>query len=372
MILQQTHQQTPTQDDWEAYLDIRQHGGLTLSSIELTTTYLCNMRCEHCAVGDILALKDPNPIAMEKIFAKLDDIPHLRTLSLTGGEPLFSKKSLDQVILPLLKYAKSRDVRTQINSNLTMPFERYEAIAPYLDVLHISHNWGTLEDFMEGGFTNMQTPPPKAIRRRQFDKMIENSRRLSELGVFISAETMLNKRTLPYIEEIHRQVVNEMKCSRHEIHPMYPVSFASNLDVLSLEETRDAIHRLLDVRDSDSWMLFGTLPFYSCNASIEDQQLLARLRVQKNVTVRNDPDGRSRLNVNIFTGDVAVTDFGEAAKVGNLLENSLPDIYKRWVTTESASSMNCHCPAVSCLGPNLLVKEAYYPTVDFTTRTAKI
>lgn len=365
------NKQTPTTDEWEAYLDVSRHGKLMLSSIELTTTYLCNMRCEHCAVGDILALKDPTPIALEKIFAKLDDIAHLRTLSLTGGEPLFSKKSLETVILPLLKYAKSRNVRTQINSNLTMPFERYETIAPYLDVLHISHNWGTIEDFMEGGFANMPTPPPAAVRKRQFATMIENSRRLSEMGVFVSAETMLNKRTLPYIEEIHRQVVEEMKCSRHEVHPMYPVSFASNLDVLTLDETRAAIRQLLAVRDEETWMLFGTLPFYSCSESPEDQDLLTLLRAQKNVTVRNDPDGRSRLNVNIFTGEVAVTDFGEAAKVGNLLEASLPEIYENWVETTTAKSMNCHCPAVKCLGPNLLVKDAYYPEVDFSNRKAK-
>ena len=27
--------------------------------------------------------------------------------------------------------------------------------------------------------------------------------------------------------------------------------------------------------------------------------------------MRNDPDGRSRLNVNVFTGNVIVTDFGD-------------------------------------------------------------
>ena len=42
---------TPSFDPWEAYLDIEQHGKLTLSNIELTTTTLCNMRCAHCAVG---------------------------------------------------------------------------------------------------------------------------------------------------------------------------------------------------------------------------------------------------------------------------------------------------------------------------------
>lgn len=141
--------------------------------------------------------------------------------------------------------------------------------------------------------------------------MIENSRLLSEKGVMVSAETMLNKRTLPHLEHIHRQIVEEMKCARHEVHPMYPSDFVMNLEVLSLEQTREAIHHLLDIRDENTWMLFGTLPFYPCSPNEEDLTLLKRLYSSKNVTVRNDPDGRSRLNVNIFTGDVIVTDFGD-------------------------------------------------------------
>jgi radical SAM/CxCxxxxC motif protein YfkAB len=91
-----------------------------------------------------------------------------------------------------------------------------------------------------------------------------------------------------------------MKCQRHEIHPMYPSDFASALETLSLKEVRASIHQLLDIRNENVWMLFGTLPFYACSDEEEDIKLIRRLRESKNVTVRNDPDGRSRLNVNIF------------------------------------------------------------------------
>lgn len=137
---------------------------------------------------------------------------------------------------------------------------------------------------------------------------------------------------------------------------MYPSDFASSLSSLSLAETRAAIHHLLDVRDESAWMLFGTLPFYPCSTDEEDQKLLKRLRETKNVTMRNDPDGRSRLNVNIFTGDVIVTDFGDASALGNIVQDKLPAIFDKWMTTDLAKSLNCHCPAVKCLGPNVLVK----------------
>ena len=362
----------PENDPWEAYRDIDKHGRLTLSNIEFTTTLLCNMRCEHCAVGYTLQPKDPDGLPIDLLIRRLEEIPHLRALSITGGEPMLSKKSVETYVVPLLKYAHNRGVKTQINSNLTLELSRYEAIIPYLDVLHISHNWGTEQDFIEGGFAMMERKPTYEQRERLFKRMIENSQELVKAGVIVSAETMLNRRTLPYLEKIHKQIVNEMKCQRHEVHPMYPSDFASNLETLSLEEVRSAIHHLLDIRDENTWMLFGTLPFYPCSTNEKDLELLSRLYAANNVTVRNDPDGRSRLNINIFTGDVIVTDFGDTPALGNVQRDRLPDIFDKWLDSSLAQSLNCHCPAVRCLGPNVLVKNSYYPDTDFTQLTSKL
>ena len=202
--------------------------------------------------------------------------------------------------------------------------------------------------------------------------MIANARALSDAGVLVSAETMLNKRTLPHLAHIHKQIVEEMGCKRHEIHPMYPSDFASTLETLPLNKMREAIHHLLDIRDENVWMLFGTLPFYPCSDNEEDLQLLKRLYASKNVTVRNDPDGRSRLNVNIFTGEVIVTDFGDAPSLGNIIDQPLTKSYETWMNSKLAHELNCHCPAVKCLGPNVLVKNAYYPQMDFQVRKTNI
>lgn len=359
-------------DPWEAYLDVDEHGDITLSNIEFTTTTLCNMRCEHCAVGYTLSPKDPSALPIEMILQKLDEIKTLRSLSITGGEPMMSKKSVENYVLPLLKYAHSRGVHTQINSNLTLDLDRYLLIAPFLDVLHISHNWGTIDEFIDVGFANMERKPTREQRQKLFDRMIENSRALSKRGVLVSAETMLNKNTLPYLEKIHRQVVDEMMCGRHEIHPMYPSDFASSLETLSLEETREAIRDIVAFRDENVWMLFGTLPFYPCSSSQEDLDFLSELYAAKNVSVRNDPDGRSRLNVNIFTGDVIVTDFGDTPPLGNIAKDTLPAIFEKWKQQPLAKELNCHCPMARCLGPNVLVKSMYYGNVDFSKREARI
>ncbi|ALC91800.1 radical SAM protein [Bacillus sp. FJAT-18017] len=357
---------TPDYDPWEAYMDIEQYGKPMLTNIEFTTTTLCNMRCEHCAVGYTLQPKDPNALPLELLLQRLDEIPALRSLSITGGEPMLSLSSVKNYVVPILKYAHERGVRTQINSNLTLDLARYELIVPYLDVLHISHNWGTVDDFVEGGFARMNRKPDYKQRENYFKRMIENSRALVKAGVMVSAETMLNKRTLLHLERIHKQIVEEMLCQRHEVHPMYPSDFASNLEVLSLDEIRSAVHHLLDIRDENVWMLFGTLPFYACSGNKDDLELLQRLYKSKNVTVRNDPDGRSRLNVNIFNGDIIVTDFGDTPPLGNVQTDSLPDAFEKWQTSDLAKSLSCHCPAVSCLGPNILVKNSYYQDNDFS------
>lgn len=362
---------TPANDPWEAYMDVEEYGEMSLTNIEFTTTLLCNMRCAHCAVGYELQNMDPEALPMELLTQRLDEIPRLRTLSITGGEPMLSKRSVRNYVLPLLKYAHDRGVKTQLNSNLTLPYSRYEPIIPYLDVLHISHNWGTEEEFAETGFARMERKPSEENRKKFFTRMVENAQRLSKEGVMVSAETMLNKRTFPYLEKIHDHVI-EMGCARHEIHPMYPVDFASNMETLSLDEMAGAIGRLLDHRKQDMWMLFGTLPFYACSTSEADLNLLRRLDKEKNVTVRNDPDGRSRLNINIFTGEIIVTDFADEPPMGNIQTSSLPEAYGRWMQTKTAKSLNCHCPAAQCLGPNILVKNNYYPDVDFQKREAKI
>ncbi|OIJ13566.1 radical SAM/CxCxxxxC motif protein YfkAB [Anaerobacillus alkalilacustris] len=385
--------QTPDTDAWEAYLDVEQHGQPTLSSIEFTTTNLCNMRCRHCAVGHTLSHKDPKALPLELLLQRLEEVPTLRTMSITGGEPMMSLKSVENYVLPLLKYAHERGMYTQINSNLTLDLDRYRLIAPYLDVLHISHNWGTEDEFIDTGFAMMERKPTREQRKALFDKMITNSKALSEMGVLVSAETMINKNTLPHLEKIHKQVVEEMGCKRHEIHPMYdsgfvgmtepvmaqdikhimyPSDFTNTLEVATTEELKNGIRRLLAHRNKDVWMLFGTLPFYACSSNKDDLALLKQLYNEKNVSVRNDPDGRSRLNINIFNGDIIVTDFGDIPSLGNIKDTSLQDAYECWRKTDLAKSLSCHCKEVQCLGPNPLVKDTYYKNVDFTKLKSNI
>lgn len=151
---------------------------------------------------------------------------------------------------------------------------------------------------------------------------------------------------------------------------MYPSAFAERLPILTLDEIRAAIHHLLDERDPSIWMLFGTLPFYRCNPNPQDHALLDRLAAAPNVTVRNDPDGRNRLNVNTFTGDVYVTDFADIPPLGHIAEDRLDDVFSRWLEHPLCQSVSCYCAEAACCGPNILVANTYYKSTDFTSNKA--
>ncbi|MFD2613507.1 radical SAM/CxCxxxxC motif protein YfkAB [Paenibacillus gansuensis] len=360
---------SPANDPWDPIRSLQKYGRHVLTSVEMTITNLCNMRCEHCAVGDSLTMTEGPKLPLKFILEKLDEVEHLETISITGGEPSYDKKTVEQYLVPLLKYAKDRGIKSQLNSNVTLDYSRYEAMLPYLDVMHISFNYLGAEDFHEVGFANAGHEVKLSAAAKLYERMIENTARLSREGMFVSAESMINYRTHDKLGQIHR-LIAEMGCRRHEVHPMYPSSFAAGLPLLTLDQIRGAVDRLLDERDPELWMLFGTLPFFACNSFQEDLNLLNKLKQAPNVTVRNDPDGRNRLNVSLFTGEVFVTDFADIPSFGNVKEESFDSIFGRWLQHPAGQSVDCHCPAAGCCGPNLLVADAYYKSVDFKTRKA--
>jgi radical SAM/CxCxxxxC motif protein YfkAB len=361
----------PLYDPWDPIRSYRMMGKYVVTSVELTITNLCNMRCEHCAVGDSLTMTEGPKLPLPLILQRLDEVEYLETISITGGEPSYHEKTVREYIVPILQYARERGIRTQINSNLTLDLSRYEMIAPYLDVMHISFNYLNVDDFHQVGFANASHPVSRDTAARMYERMVKNTASLSRDGLFISAESMINTRTHEKLPAIHK-LIDEMGCKRHEVHPMYPSSFASHLPLLSLYQIRIAIERLLDARNSDMWMLFGTLPFYACNEQLEAQALIQRLRKERNVTVRNDPDGRNRLNVNLFTGDVTVTDFANMPPLGNVQQDSLDTVFARFEQHPLNLRVNCFCSGANCCGPNLLVADSYYTDVDFTKRKAII
>jgi radical SAM/CxCxxxxC motif protein YfkAB len=361
---------TPERDPWDVWHTCKEKGRYELTSVEFTVTNLCNLRCEHCAVGEALVEKEGVPLPVELFLRRLDEVETLQTISITGGEPVLSPRVVKETIRPLLRYAKERGIYTQLNSNLTLPLSRYEDWIEDVDVLHISWNYRDAADFHRITFARFGREVSIAQAEALFERIVENARTLSKQGVFVSAESFLSPFTAPHIVKMHRDI-GAMGCRRHEVHPLYPSDFAKGMELLSLDEYREAVLCLLEGRDPDVWILFGTLPFYPCSDRDEDVELWLRLHREPNVTVRQDPDGRNRLNVNCFTGDVIVTDFGDVPSLGNVKVDRLDDVFARWLEHPVAKKVHCYCEAARCTGPNILVAETYYRDWNFTERKAR-
>lgn len=358
----------PKNDPWEPEPNRRQ-GRYRLTSVEVTVTNRCNMRCRHCAVGEVLVQAEPDRLPLDLLFRRLDEVEDLRTLSITGGELSENRQNLKEYVLPILQYAQRRGARTQVNTNLTFDLPRYELIAPYVDVFHITWNYTSVEDFHRIAWAHGREQVPIASSQVLYNRILENARALSARGAFLSAETMVNRETAPHLAEMNRMIA-AMGCQRHEVHPMYTVDWATDLPVLLLDEFRSAIERFLDERDPNLWVLFGTFPFLPCSPDPADRALRAKALAAPNVSIRNDPDGRNRLNVNSFTGEVVVTDFAEIPSLGNIHTDRLEAMFDRWLAEPLCTAYNCYCSEAGCTGPNLIVAQMYYPGVDFRQRRA--
>lgn len=358
-------------DPWDPWYIRNRTGRHQLTSVEFTVTQLCNLRCEHCAVGEMLVTEEGVPLPVDQLIRRLDEVETLQTLSITGGEPVLNPRVVKRTIQPLLRYAKERGIYTQINSNLTLPLSRYEDWVEDVDVLHISYNYRDAKDFHRIAFEKYGRDVTPSVAEKLFDQMVDNAKALSRKGVFLSAETLLSPFTVSHVADMHRDVA-AMGCQRHEVHPLYQSDFAQGMGIVSLDQYRKTIHHLLDNREEGVWILFGTLPFYPCSEQEPDRDLWLRLHQEQNVTVRQDPDGRNRLNINAFTGDVIVTDFGDVPPLGNVLSDRLDDIFNRWLKHPLVHQYHCFCPEARCTGPNILVAEMYYPEADFQSRNALV
>lgn len=360
----------PLNDPWDPERS-RRNGRHELTSVEITVTNRCNMRCRHCAVGETLTLTEPDRVPLAVLFERLDEIPTLQTLSITGGEPSENMTTLSGYVLPILQYARTRGLLTQVNTNLTYDLDRYRLIAPFVDVLHISWNYTGPDDFHRIAWASGREHVLPAASVKLYERILTNAEALAREGVFVSAESMVNAETAPHLGRLNR-MIRAMGCRRHEVHPMYPSDWAADLPILSKAEFRSAIHRFLDERGPELWTLFGTFPFLPCTADAADQALLERVRRAPNTSVRNCPDGRNRVNINAFTGDIFVTDFAEIPALGNIRTGRVEAAFGIWQSHPAFAPYNCYCPAARCTGPNLLVARMYHPGVDFRGRRAVV
>lgn len=353
-------------DLWEPLAGRRNPAQPVLTSVEISVTNQCNLRCVHCAVGELLVPQEQARLPVSVLAAALDQVETLTTLSLTGGEPSLSDELVDGWVIPLLQYARRRGLHTQVNTHLTHPLERYRRMAPWVSVFHMTWN------YRHAGDVAAITRAAPAVAERLYWRVQENAAALAAGGAFVSAETMMTPETLPALGAFSHHLA-ALGCRRMEVHPRYPVDFARHLPVVELDAMRAGISRFLEERAPGLWILFGTFPFLPCSPDPRDREIWRRVRAAANVTVRNDPDGRCRINLDAMTGDIRVTDFADLPPLGNILAgDDLAGCFAAWQEHPAYQPYNCCCPEAGCAGPNVIVAQTWLPEVDFRQRRALV
>lgn len=361
------NQRAYTQVDlWDPLAISSAKDGYVLTNVEIAVTNLCNLRCQHCGVGNLLTMDEPALIPTRLLLHRLDEVKTLRTINITGGEPLFNRRVVEDVVFPLLRYAKDRGLLTQMNSNLTFELNHYLPLLEFVDILHISFNYCEAEDFAQIAFARRPRWSKKAAYPL-YEKLCENISRLSYMGLFISAETLLTTANLDRLPRINRLLAT-LGVRRQEVQTLFPSGFAAQASLPSLPSMIRALEQLLDQRVPEVWLLISCPPVFECTFDTA-RSLLRRLRETPNVSVRNCPDGRIRLNVNAVTGDVRISDLATLPPLGNICTDSLMDLHARWLIDWNGhpvlSRYSCCCPHLGCSGPCLVVGTTYYPDTDF-------
>lgn len=328
-----------------------------LTYIEVGITNACNLNCTYCGEFE-------NPIyrtsvtegkKLDKLLRALDDLETLRLLSITGGEPLLSPYYVDNVVVPLLDFANSKGIVTQVNSNLTVPTSLLEKIVGKVSILHTSCNYTSADDFLHIALPGTND----GQRARSLFRLLEsNMRFLVQEGVCVTAESIIYTDTFSNIAKINHFLAS-IGIARQEIQPPFPTKNQA-FEVPSLDQLVGSLNDFLDDRAPTLLVQLDCAPFFWCKATGKALALLERLSKEQNFVTRSCPDGRSRLNVNL-DGEVRVTDFSGLAPIGSIHEMSLSEIFGKWQETDLYRDFNCQCADRKCLGPCILVANTYYP-----------
>lgn len=89
----------------ETYIDVENEECTKLTNVELSvsTTNICNMRCEHRSFGYVLLTKDMEGIPVGILIKKVDEVKDLRYICTTDrGEQMLSEKINSQLRISAL------------------------------------------------------------------------------------------------------------------------------------------------------------------------------------------------------------------------------------------------------------------------------
>lgn len=164
------------------------------SEIKFEITSRCNFSCNFCFNTNSFR-RDGKELPSSKIFKIIDNLENegIKTIRFTGGEPFLRKD-----IIKIFKYAKSKNLRVKVNTNLTFDKKRIDEFKKYLDYMYISFNL---------------TPKHKNIIDDNYlRKKIILFKELSENNINFGLNTVATKHTIEQLKNIG-SIVRSFDCN---------------------------------------------------------------------------------------------------------------------------------------------------------------
>lgn len=219
----------------------------------------CNLRCVHCfAHVDPENMLDEELTTIEAlhIIKQLKDI-NVGKVMLTGGEPLV-RKDIAQIIQGIRK--QSKDIIIDLSTNGLLISDGLLNCLKESDVKEVSVS-------LDG--------PEKTYRRIRgcnvdFQKVLRNIKKLTEIGIKVSTTVVLSKETIGTLEETAKlaQEIGIVCLSVADLVKIQDSDFDYELLKLSEEEKKKAFFRVsLLQKKYENQMVIRTVRFQPCMGS---------------------------------------------------------------------------------------------------------
>jgi radical SAM protein with 4Fe4S-binding SPASM domain len=163
--------------------------------LEIEPTTRCNLNCVMCFRNSFIKNKTMKigDMSFETFKKILDKLPFVEEIDIQGmGEPFLNKD-----FLKMVKYAKSKGIKTMTVTNATLIGHMAEDIVESgLDLIRISF-YSTKPEIYE-----------KIMRNSKMDKVIENIKKLNEVKKIKNSETPIIEIALAVMHDNMEDVVN--------------------------------------------------------------------------------------------------------------------------------------------------------------------
>lgn len=224
-------------------------------------TYRCNLTCRACPFH-LRAEEDNAHIRWDAAVQALDTLRHLgtRIVVFEGGEPLLWHDG-DHRLSDLVHYARRHFLRVAVTTNGTLPLD-----------IEAHTLWVSLDGLKE---------THDELRSGSFDRVYQNLLATKHPRVFVHCT--LNRRNFREIEAIANLIKGLPAVRGMTVQFFYPYNQGEDDLALTLEERRDAVDRLQQLKKRG-------YPVLNSSSRLRDM-VHNRWRCHDDILINVDPDG---------------------------------------------------------------------------------